>query len=79
MFIITLAAKLFSPPLQDTTPPGASEVIVYFVAIMGFILSLTLILIINKIFSEFYLSIENWCYSRLRVIRIFSLELFSIN
>ena len=76
MFIEIFSTIINSPPLQDTNPPGASEAIVYFVAIMGFILSLTLILIINKIFSEFYQSVENWCYSRLRVIRIFTLELF---
>jgi small-conductance mechanosensitive channel len=74
MFIKILATISNSPPLQETTPPRASEAIVYFVAILGFILSLILILIINKIFSGLYQPIENWCYTRLRVIRIFSLE-----
>jgi small-conductance mechanosensitive channel len=75
MFIKILATISNSPPLQETNPPGASEAIVYFVAILGFILSLFLIIIINKIFSGLYQPIEDWCYSRLRVIRIFSLEL----
>jgi len=75
MFIKILTTISNSPPLQESNPPGASEAIVYFVAILGFILSLTLILIINKVFSEFYRSVENWCYSRLRVVKIFSLEL----
>ncbi len=75
MFINILSTISNSPPLQESNPPGASEAIVYFVAILGFILSLTLILIINKVFSEFYRSVENWCYSRLRVVKIFTLEL----
>ena len=75
MFINILRAISSSPPLQETSPPGASDAIVYFVAILGFILSLILIIIINKIFSGLYQPIENWCYSRLRVVRIFSLEL----
>ena len=75
MFIKIFATISNSPLLQESNPPGASEAIVYFVAILGFILSLILILIINKVFSEFYQSIENWCYTRLRVIRIFTLEL----
>ena len=75
MFINILTTISSSPPMQDASPPGASDAIVYFVAILGFILSLILIIIINKIFSGLYQPIENWCYSRLRVIRIFSLEL----
>ena len=75
MFINTLTSIASTPPLQETNPPGASDAIVYFVAILGFILSLVLIIVINKIFSGLYHPIENWCYSRLRVIRIFSLEL----
>lgn len=74
MFIHILETISNAPPLQETNPPGASEAIVYFVAVLGFILSLFLILIINKIFSGLYQPIENWCYTRLRVIRIFSLE-----
>ena len=62
MFIKIFNTISNSPPLQESNPPGASEAIVYFVAILGFILSLTLILIINKVFSEFYRSVENWCY-----------------
>jgi small-conductance mechanosensitive channel len=75
MFIKILATVSNSSVMQEINPPGASEAIVYFVAILGFILSLVLILIINKIFSGLYQPIENWCYTRLRVIRIFSLEL----
>jgi small-conductance mechanosensitive channel len=75
MIINILATILSSPPLQDSNPPGASESLVYFVAILGLILSLTLIFIINKVFATFYKSMENWCYSRLQVVRVFTLEL----
>jgi small-conductance mechanosensitive channel len=75
MFLEILTTISNSPALQESNPPGASEAVVYFVAILGFILSLILILIINKVFREFYQSIENWCYTRLRVVRLFSLEL----
>jgi len=75
MFINILTTISSSPPLQEPSPPGASDAIVYFVAILGFILSLILIVIINKIFSGLYQPIEDWCYKRLSVIRIFSLEL----
>jgi small-conductance mechanosensitive channel len=75
MFIELLTTISNSPTLQEGNPPGASEAVVYFVAILGFILSLVLILIINKVFAEFYQSFENWCYSHLQVVRVFTLEL----
>ena len=75
MFTGILSTISNSPALQEINPPGASEAVVYFVAILGFILSLILILIINKVFREFYQSVENWCYTRLRVVRVFTLEL----
>ena len=74
MFIRTLTSITSSLALQEAAPPGASEAIAYFVAIMGLILSFTLIFIINKVFGAFYQSMENWCYSRLRVVRFFTLE-----
>jgi small-conductance mechanosensitive channel len=74
MLVDFTASILRNLPLQESISPGSSEAIIYFVAILGFILSLTLILIINKVFSEFYQSIENWCYSRLSVVRFFTLE-----
>jgi small-conductance mechanosensitive channel len=63
-----------NPPINDltdeTTPP-----VIYLITVLGIFFLLLLIPIVNKIFTGFYQSFEDWCNENLRVIRIHTMEL----
>jgi len=60
----------FNNLTDETTPP-----VIYLITVLGIFFLLLLIPIVNKIFTGFYQSFEDWCNRNLRVVRIHTMEL----